>query len=457
LTLAESGQLEQGIAIAIDVVEMQHEAVDEIRALAWVIAGQVLIEASIDHARAGHALDQLLSKMRSLTLPITVSTQTEFALVEIMNACRDYLERDGGSDSVVAALKSMYVLGREARVESRALLACLRAAVERDDSELIAEVARVRDAYGDKSSRPETLPLAVRSWREINALMESVVDPQRAVGQLRAAARGWSDCGRHLDALRARMLGLLVKSRSADSRLGSEDIAGVVQLAHDLGSMREVRVIARMMGARTETHHAQLSAHPALAQLGEVEVLQLTAQARTRSVPRGESLRSEYRSEAAVVLVLSGYLFVGRDDGDTVKTSAVLGPGDAYEEVEGAQLVARSDAVLALIPAAALRGAARGPISSPPQLDVASVRNTVEERCARLLLELDRRFGTDSLVPGARSVRVPLTKGEIGDLIGASRKAVSLAFSEWARQGLVESDRKRIVLNNPAALVQLAQ
>jgi hypothetical protein len=411
LTLAEAGQLEQGIAIAIDVVEMQHEATDEVAVLAWVIAGQVLIEASIDHARAGQALDQLLLKMRSLTLTTTVSTQTEFALVEIMNACREYLERDAGSEPVVAALESMYVLGREARVESRALLACLRAAVERDDRDLIAEVARVRDAYGGQSSRPETLPLAVRSWREINALMASVVDPQRAVGQLRAAARGWSECGRQMDALRARMLGLLVKSRSADTRLGSDDIAGVVQLAHDVGSMREVRVIARMMGARTESHHAQLSSHPALAQMGEVEVLQLTAQARTRSVPRGRTFQSEYRSDASVVLVLSGYLFVGREDGDTVKTCAVLGPGDAYEEVEGAQLVARSDAVLALIPSAALRNAARGPISSPPQLDVASVRNTVEERCARLLLELDRRFGTDTLVPGAKALSNRTARG----------------------------------------------
>jgi len=70
--------------------------------------------------------------------------------------------------------------------------------------------------------------------------------------------------------------------------------------------------------------------------------------------------------------------------------------------------------------------------------------NTVPQRLGNLLLQLCRQYG----VPHHRGtlLRIRLSQGELGSLIGASREIVNCTLSDFRQKGLVDVSRTQIIV-----------
>jgi len=75
---------------------------------------------------------------------------------------------------------------------------------------------------------------------------------------------------------------------------------------------------------------------------------------------------------------------------------------------------------------------------------------SVKERLARGLLELGERFGVRR-EEGLR-IELPLTQGDLADLVGASRQTVCQELRKLAEEGLIQVKSRRITMTNPEAL-----
>jgi CRP-like cAMP-binding protein len=78
---------------------------------------------------------------------------------------------------------------------------------------------------------------------------------------------------------------------------------------------------------------------------------------------------------------------------------------------------------------------------------VCNALHSVEERCARWLLEIRDRAGVTEL---------PVTHHVLGDLLGVRRETVTLSTGLLEREGLIERGRSRIRITDPAALERTA-
>jgi CRP/FNR family transcriptional regulator len=77
--------------------------------------------------------------------------------------------------------------------------------------------------------------------------------------------------------------------------------------------------------------------------------------------------------------------------------------------------------------------------------------NPVDKRIVTTLLDLDQRFGADSL-QGARVIRCRITRQELAQLSGTTLESASRAMSKLKRAGWIRSSRRGIVLVSPPAL-----
>jgi len=78
---------------------------------------------------------------------------------------------------------------------------------------------------------------------------------------------------------------------------------------------------------------------------------------------------------------------------------------------------------------------------------------SVEERLAKGLLEMGVRYGV-RCEEGLR-IELPLTQRDLADLIGASRQKVNLALRKLASQGLIRTERGRIIILDQQGLQEL--
>jgi CRP-like cAMP-binding protein len=69
-----------------------------------------------------------------------------------------------------------------------------------------------------------------------------------------------------------------------------------------------------------------------------------------------------------------------------------------------------------------------------------------------LFLKVIASHHSRSIVNGEVELRLPLTHGLIGEMVGVSRQQVSTIFIEWAKKGIIRYNRKRIVLSKPEML-----
>jgi CRP-like cAMP-binding protein len=75
-------------------------------------------------------------------------------------------------------------------------------------------------------------------------------------------------------------------------------------------------------------------------------------------------------------------------------------------------------------------------------------------RLAQLVLSLAEPAGAERGEP----MRVaPLSQGDLGRLIGASRQKVNHHLRRWARDGLLDRDGPALIIRDPAALARIAQ
>ncbi|MCB9663380.1 MAG: Crp/Fnr family transcriptional regulator [Alphaproteobacteria bacterium] len=200
-------------------------------------------------------------------------------------------------------------------------------------------------------------------------------------------------------------------------------------------------------------------------------VVDLGDLAETRSASRGEVLWQPGDKGDTVVIVRSGVVLLRRDVGEHGVTLDVCGrgaflglaPGPRDHEAvvhDGGTLlvVPRSSFDAWLVDHAELAPAMVGLAAAQAQrmasrLTLVSMHGA-RARLALLLLDLADRFG----VRDSRGVIVDvrLTHREMAALIGATRETVSVAIVELRNAGVVETEARRVVVVDEAALAEVA-
>jgi CRP-like cAMP-binding protein len=79
----------------------------------------------------------------------------------------------------------------------------------------------------------------------------------------------------------------------------------------------------------------------------------------------------------------------------------------------------------------------------------------VEQRVANALLRLVRQMGKK--VEDGVEIDFPITRQHISEMTGTTLHTVSRLLSTWEKEGIVRSQRKKIVITKPHALVILGQ
>ncbi len=79
----------------------------------------------------------------------------------------------------------------------------------------------------------------------------------------------------------------------------------------------------------------------------------------------------------------------------------------------------------------------------------------VERRLARTLLRLASQTG--KRVEQGVLIGLPLSRGDLAEMIGATLFTVSRILSQWENQGLVVCGRQRIIVRYPHGLVEIAE
>ncbi len=86
---------------------------------------------------------------------------------------------------------------------------------------------------------------------------------------------------------------------------------------------------------------------------------------------------------------------------------------------------------------------------------IAMTTQQVEQRIANALLRLISQSGRE--VEGGIEIDFPVTRQDISELTGTTLHTVSRLLSAWEKDGIVESQRKRIKVCEPHRLVKLGQ
>jgi CRP-like cAMP-binding protein len=79
----------------------------------------------------------------------------------------------------------------------------------------------------------------------------------------------------------------------------------------------------------------------------------------------------------------------------------------------------------------------------------------VDQRIARSLLRLMRRAGLK--IPEGIYINIPLSRQNIADYSGTTLYTVSRTLSAWGKKGWIRSERERIVVIDPYALVRFSE
>jgi CRP-like cAMP-binding protein len=180
---------------------------------------------------------------------------------------------------------------------------------------------------------------------------------------------------------------------------------------------------------------------------------------------RGEVWSATAESDAALIAVEEGFVVISTETRNRNEPPAIrrvivatgqegmLLPSPGPDE----RLVALTPSRIDIVPAAGLRILLGLPSAAETIADAfaeatrdrqATIRNCAyvrhSERVLEKLLQLGRTYGR--AVPGGVRVDFPLTHQLLADMVGSARETVSLALSDFARQGLVHCQHRRYVL-----------
>jgi CRP/FNR family transcriptional regulator, cyclic AMP receptor protein len=79
----------------------------------------------------------------------------------------------------------------------------------------------------------------------------------------------------------------------------------------------------------------------------------------------------------------------------------------------------------------------------------------VGQRLARKLIDLGQRFGVKTV--RGTLIEARLTQQELADMIGTTRETLAHTIGEFRREGLLATDRHRVVIQNAERLLQVAE
>jgi CRP/FNR family cyclic AMP-dependent transcriptional regulator len=227
-------------------------------------------------------------------------------------------------------------------------------------------------------------------------------------------------------------------------------------------------------GGKNGGRAAFLAGVPLFASLAEQERLALAEACRVRTFPPGEALFHQGDAGHALYILRSGQVKIVRlAPGGTETILAIRGAGEcvgalslvdgeprataavALEEVEALvlpreefrALVERRTEVAFAVMAALAQTARR----RSEQVQDALLLD-VPHRLAKKLLELAEQHGVAT--PEGIQIRMPLTQGDLAQMVGAARPTVNKYLIRLQNEGILTAKRGKIVLHRPEALRQ---
>ena len=70
---------------------------------------------------------------------------------------------------------------------------------------------------------------------------------------------------------------------------------------------------------------------------------------------------------------------------------------------------------------------------------------SVKRRLARMILELDDRYGHPTM-GGGRIINTPFTQAELAEMVGSTRETIAELMSQLKKLGVLDTRRRRIVI-----------
>lgn len=209
-----------------------------------------------------------------------------------------------------------------------------------------------------------------------------------------------------------------------------------------------------------------------LAKLTADEVTALRASGRVRTYRRGAALFFEGERSQTVAIVLRGRVKVSSLSSDGHETVlAFRSPGDLLGELSVLDGGPRSASVTAAEPVEALIVSGsrfRELLAARPRIAIVLLETLTRRlrdadrkrleygaydtvgRVSRRLVELAADHGVDEAT-GVR-ITLALSQGELAGWTGASRESVARALAILRRDGIISTDRRRIVVTDMEAL-----
>ncbi|MDQ3486075.1 MAG: Crp/Fnr family transcriptional regulator [Actinomycetota bacterium] len=209
-----------------------------------------------------------------------------------------------------------------------------------------------------------------------------------------------------------------------------------------------------------------------LGKLTADEVTALRASGRERTYGRGAALFFEGERSQTVAIVLRGRVKVSSLSSDGHETVlAFRSPGDLLGELSVLDGGPRSASVTAAEPVEALIVSGsrfRELLAARPRIAIVLLETLTRRlrdadrtrleygaydtvgRVSRRLVELAADHGVDEAT-GVR-ITLPLSQGELAGWTGASRESVARALAILRRDGIISTDRRRIVVTDMEAL-----
>jgi CRP/FNR family transcriptional regulator len=146
-------------------------------------------------------------------------------------------------------------------------------------------------------------------------------------------------------------------------------------------------------------------------------------------------------------------------------TGALLGWDSFLEERHTQSAIAVSDCELCHLPEPDLNRLRR----NDNELDTAILRRWVTSlrRAESRMLDLSTRKGTEKLAtlllewcadaPPGTWVELPLTRGELGEMLGLTVETISRFLADWRKRGLISEQHHQIRIDDREALIDIAR
>jgi CRP-like cAMP-binding protein len=213
------------------------------------------------------------------------------------------------------------------------------------------------------------------------------------------------------------------------------------------------------------------------ATLSDAELAEVIHAGHVRALHKGERVFAQGDPGVTCHSLLHGRIKIvqTRPDGEQ-HVLRFIGPGEMFGTVAAimdkpfpADAVAVTDSVEVFWTVATLREL----MARFPEIAQQSVRSTgerllemqhrlgeqtaerVEQRVARALVRLVRQAGRRT--PDGVEINFPLTRQDLADMSGTTLFTVSRILSAWEGEGLVASQRRKIMVVKPHALVAIAE